>query len=689
MQTRARVTSRSRFVAKRRSGNAIDITTSCPVFTSNTTANGSLAFSGHTVNVDTFTMTLSGGTIVSVNGNPVNNTTFNGTITNLNTTFVLNVPLNSDYVLDISSSRSINVTCAGDGPRPAANIAFSCPSSGTFDGFDIAEGTFTFTSHVNTDTFTLNMTGGTISTINGIPVNSNTYTGNVVGNVIPFTILVPIDTNYTLDLTTSKGAQFDCAGTGGVSTPPQLVLNGGDLVGNDLNFPDTVINTTSSPLTFDISGTFVNFPITIVSNSPRFIVDTPSIPAPMGGNLSATPISVTFNPTAVQAYNSTITITCGPTVETINLNGNGIGVCALSNMVGGTSPHSIAFAFDTPPAFNTGTIGLKRTSQINFANQTITNISSPHQFAGILSNQSYDWRTTIDCGGSTVVVNSDPIINTEPFPCEYGLTGSIEAVFTTSALFNVQYPVNSTSISGRWYIDGTVNYNNFTLNSPTTQYTVNFGSLPSGSKINIEFWDACNISIDKNKIYFFTGQQDYFLFGIYAPFIGIGNVLPNAYDNTQVGIWELLSIDIKDNDLNTVLETFNINPNFTARTSPPSPFPSYFSLQNTYKGAEVFDSSTNTWGTNATGNYSTGTYRYSLTPSRYNFLKNKNLKIIYNARRCVSISLDGQGNEDTNTAVYQNIIAAESNIFSIDMDSPFCVTPRIRFTWNGSLQWSS
>jgi hypothetical protein len=312
MQTRARVTSRSRFIAKRRTGSAIDIVTTCPVFTSNTTANGSLAFSGHTANVDTFNMTLFGGTIVSVNGNSVNNTTYNGTITNLlNTTFVLNVPLNGNYVLEISSSRSINVTCAGDGPRPAANIAFSCPSSGNFDGFDIAEGTFTFTSHTNTDTFTLNMTGGIISTINGIPVNSNTYTGNVVGNIIPFTIEVPIDTNYTLDLTTSKGANFNCAGTGGISTPPQLVLSGGDLSGNNLSFPDTVINTTSSPLTFNVSGTFVNFPITIVSNSPRFIVDTPSIPAPIGGNLSATLIGVTFNPTAIQVYNSTITITGG------------------------------------------------------------------------------------------------------------------------------------------------------------------------------------------------------------------------------------------------------------------------------------------------------------------------------------------------------------------------------------------
>jgi len=227
MQTRARVTSRSRFVAKRRSGNALDIVTNCPVFTSNTTASGSLNFAGHTVNVDTFTMNVFGGTIVSVNGNPVNSATYNGTITNLNTTFVLNVAMNGNYVLDISSSRSVNVTCAGDGPRPGANIAFSCPSSGSFDGFDIAEGTFTFTSHVNTDTFTLNMTGGTISTINGIPVNNTSYTGNVVGNVIPFTILVPIDTNYTLNLTTSKGAAFNCAGTGGVSTPPNLVLSGG------------------------------------------------------------------------------------------------------------------------------------------------------------------------------------------------------------------------------------------------------------------------------------------------------------------------------------------------------------------------------------------------------------------------------------------------------------------------------
>lgn len=667
MQTRARVTSRSRFVAKRRSGNAIDILTSCPVFTSNTTANGSLTFSGHTVNSDTFTMTMVGdGTIVSVNGNPVNNTTYNGIIPNTNTNFVINVPLNSNYVLDISSSRSINVTCAGDGPRPAANIAFSCPSSGTFDGFDISEGTFTFTSHTNTDTFTLNMTGGTISTINGIPVNSNTYAGNVIGSVIPFTIEVPIDTNYTLDLTTSKGANFNCAGTGGVSTPPNIITSGGDLSGNNLSFPDTVINTTSSPLTFNLSGTFVNFTTTIVSNSSRFIVDTPSIPVPPGGNLNSTPISVTFNPTAVQAYNSTITITCGPTVVTVNLDGNGIGVCALSNLVGGTSPHSIAFAFNTPPAFNTGTIGIKRTSQINFANQTITNLSSPHQFSGILSNQAYDWKTTIDCGGSPVIIQSDPIITTEVVPCEYGLSGNIEAVFSTSALFNVQYPINSTSIQGRWYVDGTVNFNNFTLNSPTTQYTVNFGnSLPSGTKIKIEFWDACNASVDKNTVYFYTGQQDYFLFGILAAYSVMVQGTP-AFGSSG---WYPTIINLIDNDTNTILETFNMDDLFVL-SSPPS----HFTLYKSNIASLVKDTSYEAFGLNNYDNYY-GTFKYKLTTVRYNALKNKNLKIIYKGWK--------NGNSlDTSFTL------ANSNIFSIDMNSPFCVSTPIKFVYDGSLPFT-
>jgi hypothetical protein len=666
MQTRARVTSRSRFVAKRRSGNAIDILTSCPVFTSNTTANGSLTFSGHTVNSDTFTMTMVGdGTIVSVNGNPVNNTTYNGIIPNTNTNFVINVPLNSNYVLDISSSRSINVTCAGDGPRPAANIAFSCPSSGTFDGFDISEGTFTFTSHTNTDTFTLNMTGGTISTINGIPVNSNTYAGNVIGSVIPFTIEVPIDTNYTLDLTTSKGANFNCAGTGGVSTPPNIITSGGDLSGNNLSFPDTVINTTSSPLTFNVSGTFVNFPITIVSNSPRFIVDTPSIPAPIGGNLSATLIGVTFNPTAIQVYNSTITITCGPTVEIINLDGSGIGVCALSNMVGGTSPHSIAFAFNTPPAFNTGTVGLKRTNQINFANQTITNSSSPHQFAGILSNTDYDWKTTIDCGGSPVIQQSDPIIHTEVIPCEYGLSGNIEAVFSTSALFNIQYPTNSNSIQGRWYVDGTINFNNFTLNSPTTSYTVNFGNLlPSGTKINIEFWDACNVTVDKNTLYFYTGQQDYFLFGILAAY----SVMVQGTPAFGTG-WYPTIINLIDNDTNTILETFNMGDLFVL-SSPPS----HFSLYKSNIASLVKDTSYEAFGLNNYDNYY-GTFKYKLTTARYNALKNKNLKIVYKGWK--------NGNSlDTSFTL------ANSNIFSIDMNSPFCVSTPIKFVYDGSLPFT-
>ena len=671
MQTRARVTSRSRFIAKRRTGSAIDIVTTCPVFTSNTTANGSLAFSGHTANVDTFNMTLFGGTIVSVNGNSVNNTTYNGTITNLlNTTFVLNVPLNGNYVLEISSSRSIDVICAGDGPRPAANIAFSCPSSGNFDGFDIAEGTFTFTSHTNTDTFTLNMTGGTISTINGIPVNSNTYTGNVVGSMIPFTILVPIDTNYTLNLTTSKGAQFNCAGTGGVSTPPQLVLNGGDLIGNDLNFPDTVINTTSNPLTFDISGTFVNFPITIVSNSPRFVVDTPSIPAPMGGILSATSIGVTFNPTAVQVYNSTITITCGPTVETINLNGSGIGVCALSNMVAGTSPHSIAFAFDTPPAFNTGTLGIKRTNLVNFFNQTVTDTSSPHQFLGIQPDQDYDWRTTIDCGGSPVVVNSDPIIHTEPIPCEYGLSGNIEAVFATTAILNVQYPQNSNSLNGTWQIIGDPTIHNFTINSPSTVYIIDFSSEnpPIGSRITVQLWDSCNISSDKITLNFYCDGPKYFRFS---------NIITDQFiAGTTEGLYPT-SYQLLDADNNNVLvASLNVNANDQLQVTG---FTGW--LYNVREG--VLTGTLNNTVNNIHQSSAVDQGKmysdiiYEITSVNYPILKDKNLKVRINSNALYYLP------STTTWDTPIQFIYADSVVFRIDPNMPYGVTtPLINFTYN-------
>jgi hypothetical protein len=617
-------------------------------------------------------MTLFGGTIVSVNGNSVNNTTYNGTITNLlNTTFVLNVPLNGNYVLEISSSRSINVTCAGDGPRPAANIAFSCPSSGNFDGFDIAEGTFTFTSHTNTDTFTLNMTGGTISTINGIPVNDMSYTGNVVGSMIPFTILVPIDTNYTLNLTTSKGAQFNCAGTGGVSTPPQLVLNGGDLVGNDLNFPDTVIDTTSSPLTFDISGTFVNFPITIVSNSPRFIVDTASIPAPIGGNLSATPISVTFNPTAVQAYNSTITITCGPTTETINLNGSGIGVCALSNMVAGTSPHSIAFAFDTPPAFNTGTIGVKRTNLVNFFNQTVTDTSSPHQFAGIQADQDYDWRTTINCGGSPVVVNSDPIIHTEPLPCEYGLSANIEAVFATTAILNVQYPQNSTSLNGTWQLENG-SLNNFTVNSPNTTYIIDFSSVnpPVGSKITVQLWDACNIGIDKITLNFYCDGAKYFRFSAVMSDQFISGTTEGLYTSG----WKLLDAD--NNNLLFDLTATPVKANSQSVVSSFTGF-EYFVREGILTG---FLNSTLNSSVSSSWVDQGKTYNdciFEITSINYPSLKGKNLKIRIDGSALYYLP------STTTFAPGIPFTYAESVIFQIDVNMPYCVTvPNIYFNYN-------
>jgi hypothetical protein len=676
MQTRARVTSRSRFIAKRRSsGAALDIATSCPTFTSNTNASGSLNFTGHTINTDTFSMNMFGGTIVSVNGSPVNSTTYNGTITNLNTTFVLNVPLNGNYVLDITSSRTISVTCAGDGPRSAANITFACPASNTFDGFNISTGNFTFTSHTNTDTFNLTMTGGTFSTVNGITVNSATYTGPVVGNVIPFSISVPLDTNYTLALTTSRGATFNCSGTGGVSNPPNLVLSGGNISGNNLSFPDTVINTTSAALTFNITGTFVNFPVTIVSNSPRFTVNTASIPTPNGGNLSATPISVTFNPTAVQAYNSTITITCGPTVVTVNLNGNGIGICALSNFVGGTSPHSVAFAFGTPPGFTAGTIGVKRTNQVNYFNETITNSSSPHQFSGILSNTAYDWKTSINCGGSPVEILSDPIITTEIQPCDYGLSGHIEAFFENSALIYFQYPLNSTVVEGRWFEEGTTNYNTFSINSPITEYLLDYssGNFPNFTKIIVELYAPCNSGGTKKVILdFYTGYKTEIRFNTYTLRSEGGYFNPifisgfNYTDPPFNPIYILANnLDVIDSSNSNVLLTYSSIPAGNLDTLT---FGHIF--ENTFSSITGFPQS-------GYGLFKPNiTYRLPLSISQYAQIRTLNL--------IIRIRADISNFSNLPVGIPLNAVLGQSSVFKVD--PTFGCSPAISFTYSYPLR---
>ncbi len=376
-----------------------------------------------------------------------------GTTSSAATLGVVNSRNSPATILGVSTTGPFNASTSCNGVVPANG---TCPVSLTFAPTEVnsVAGSVTVSTNVGDYTATLTGTGTagspvwTVTAVSGTSFNSQFVPANSVQSRTLTVANTGVGQAFSLpalalmgdaaaDYTATSNCQniapgqsctvtvsFDAQGTGTRTASLTLGSTTTDFTGSGydfdlstttLAFPDTAVNATSAGLTVQVTNPYsVTVPLSAPTAASPYTATT-NCTSSLAPNASCQ-VTVTFRPTALQAYPRTLTIPTTGGSKTVNLTGTGVDGVPVWTVTAnsGTSFAAQDVASTTP---ETRTITLRNTG---------TGVAKPLPTPSVTGAAAGDYSVTHNC--TSVAVNGT---------CTVTVSFDAQAAGTRNATVNV------------------------------------------------------------------------------------------------------------------------------------------------------------------------------------------------------------------------------------------------------------